>query len=85
MSRVISTRRASKLRAEVTLTIQHKRRLEAYRLDRAIRDAETRIASIKKQLTPEYRLKLSQSLAQWEAHLDALEDSGGYAIPKGHE
>lgn len=62
-----------------------RRELEAYKLKRAKKDAEERIATFKERLTPEYRLRMSQSLAQWEAHLDALEDDGGYAIPKGEE
>jgi hypothetical protein len=55
------------------------------RLNRQKRDAVARIESIKEQLTPAYRLKLQQSLAQWEAHLDSLEDDGVYAIVKGGE
>jgi len=55
------------------------------RLNRQKRDAVARIESIKEQLTPAYRLRLQQSLAQWEAHLDSLEDDGVYAIAKGGE
>lgn len=85
MSRGISTRRARKLRAQVTRTITAKRNLDAFRLDRAKRDAAERVAILKDRLSPGYRLTQSQALAQWEAHVDALEDDGGYAIPKGRE
>lgn len=81
----ISTRRARKLRAQVTRTIAARRNLAAYRLDKAKRDAAERVAILKDRLSPEYRLRQSQALAQWEAHVDSLEDDGGYAIPKGQE
>jgi hypothetical protein len=83
--RGISARKARKLRALVTRRITAQRNLAAYRLGRAKRDAAERVATLKDRLSPEYRLRQSQALAQWEAHVDALEDDGGYAIPKGSE
>lgn len=81
----ISTRRARTLRAIVISTRQARRNLEAHQLATRKRMAAENVASLKERLTPGYRLMLSQRLAQWEAHVDSLEDSGGYAIPKGQE
>ena len=82
MSRGISTRRARALREKVLYLKAWRQEIVDHRLARQIRDAKQRIESINEQLTPAYRLKLQQSLAQWEAHLDSLEDDGVYAIPK---
>jgi hypothetical protein len=81
----ISTRKARKLRVQVTHTITARRNLDAHLLSRKINDAEERIASLKERLTPGYRLNLTYQLAKWEAHLDSLEDCGDYAVQKGQE
>jgi len=49
------------------------------------RVAETQITRLRHELSPERRVQLQQALAQWEAHLESLDDDGVYAIPKGHE
>ena len=82
---MISTRKARALRERVLYLKEWRQEIVDQRLNRQKRDARARIASINEQLTPEYRLKLQQSLAQWEAHLDSLEDDGVYAISKGAE
>ena len=85
MSRGISTRKAAALRAKVLYLKEWRQEIVDQRLTRQKKDAALRIESIKEQLTPAYRLKLQQSLAQWEAHLDSLEDDGVYALAKGGE
>lgn len=49
------------------------------------RRAREQVARLRHELSPERRLELQKALAQWEAHLDSLDDDGVYAIPKGHE
>jgi len=85
MSRGISTRQARKLRSQVLHLKAWRQEIIDHRLARQIKDAKLRIANIQEQLTPAHRLRLQQSLAQWEAHLDSLEDDGVYAITKGTE
>lgn len=50
-----------------------------------LRRASEQVLRLRYELSPEWRLELQQALAQWEAHLDSLDDDGVYAIPKGQE
>lgn len=81
----ITTRKARKLRALVTRTIEARRNLDAHLLETRKRMAAENVARLKEQLTPGYRLNQQRALAQWEAHVDSLEDDGVYAIAKGRE
>jgi hypothetical protein len=85
VKRNLSTRRARNARAIAIRNIENQRHLDNHRLNRAVRDAKVRVEAIRKQLEPAHRLRLQQQLAQWEAHLDSLEDDGVYAITKGQE
>lgn len=81
----ISTRKARRLRAMVTQTIAMRRNLDERLLEKRKRMAAENVARLKEQLSPGYRINLQRALAQWEAHVDSLEDDGVYAIPKGRE
>lgn len=83
--RRISARRARKLRAIVLRIREARRNLDAHQLETRKRLAAENVATLKERLTPGYRINQERALAQWEAHVDSLEDDGCYAIPKGHE
>lgn len=79
-----STRHARKLRQMVTRTIEARKALAASRLARAKREAAANIEKLQHRLSPEYRLRMQESLVRWQAIQDSLEDDGVVAEPKGH-
>lgn len=77
-----STRHARKLRRMVERRIEARKALAASRLARAKREAAANIDILQHRLSPEYRLRMQESLAHWEAIRDSLEDDGVAAEPK---